>query len=1174
MSYSLRTTTLLTGILTLGGLVVILAVSFYALVAPHFAALEQQKLTEHCARVQAALQAELTELDRFTHDWSAWDDTYAYVVQRDEAYSQKNLLPASFDALNINLLAMIDTEGRLVYTGAYDTASRRMTVLPESLAACLTNMGPLTRHTCAGTNVTGILSLPEGLLLAASRPIVTSHEQGPIRGALVMGRWLDGALLSNLSARVHVPLEMWRVDRGSEGLPPAARTAYQHLLSEGTNESRETHICCAAGYALLRDIRGTPAALFHTSVVRSVYGEGMRVVRYYLLALMAAGAGVWLMYMLLIERHVVARVARLSAFAREVAARGETSGGVSVGGTDELAQLAADMTHMVEKLHRVRDEERARSQRVAQFSAELVELARRGGDDYGVLRRDIITRTATVLGVARVSFWRFTRDGARIECEELYDAASGAYSSGACLEARAFPAYFQALTTAHLIAADDARGDERTLEFKEAYLVPHGITSMLDAPVRLHGELAGIVCCEHTGAPRVWTLEEQEFVAGIADLMALACEAAERRRIEEMLRENERRLMLAQQFGRIGTWDWDLRSGHDVWSDVAKEIFGVAKDTDEIVFMDFVHPHDRAAVERAVQDCIQRGMPYNIEHRIVRPDGSVRWVAERGNVVRDEQGAPVRMLGLSMDITDRKLAELALGEEKERLAVTLRSIGDGVITTDVQGRVTLMNKVAEQLTGWSQADALGKPVEEVFRVCRADTRAPLAAPAGEVHQAGASTATDETILLVARDGSEHLIVSKRTPIRDYRSMIIGAVIVFSDVTLRRRAEQEMLRAEKLQSIGILAGGIAHDFNNILTVILGNISLARMQAEGNEALEKRLVETEQAITQAMGLTQQLLTFSKGGAPVRKPVNIAELVSNAVRFVCHGTAVRCQFAIARDLWPVIADSGQISQVIHNLVINALQAMNNNGELEVGAENVLIDPSHSKSVRPGRYVRIWVRDHGVGIPREHLARIFDPYFSTKPQGSGLGLAVTYSVIKNHHGHVEVESEPGTGSTFSIFLPAAEEAPEPAPAPPVIAAGGGRILLVDDEEDILTTTGTILRRLGYTVATARDGATAVRAYCEARAAGAPYDAVILDLTVPGGMGGRETLEALRAHDPGVVAIASSGYSNDPVMAHYRAHGFAGVLTKPYTLHELSAAVHAVLQRDGQGAARGGARS
>jgi len=350
--------------------------------------------------------------------------------------------------------------------------------------------------------------------------------------------------------------------------------------------------------------------------------------------------------------------------------------------------------------------------------------------------------------------------------------------------------------------------------------------------------------------------------------------------------------------------------------------------------------------------------------------------------------------------------------------------------------------------------------------------------------------------------------------------------------------------------------MAHDFNNILTVIFGNISPARMQAEADEALNARLAETKRAITQAMDVMQQLLTLSQSGAAVGKPVDIAELATSAVRLVWRGTPVRYGFAVTPDVWPVIADSGQLSQVVNNVVINAVQAMNGAGEMEMVVENEIIDLSRVTLLQPGRYVRIWVRDHGVGISREHLSCIFDLYVLTKPRGSGLGLAVTYSVIKNHHGHVEVESKLGEGSTFSIFLPAAEEAPEALPALPAVATGGGRILLVVDE-DILATTGAMLRRLGYTVDTAHDGQAAVRAYCDARAAGVPYDVAIVDLTAPGGMGGRAALDELRTHNPHVVAIASSGYSHDPVMANYRIHGFAGVLIKPYTLHELSIAVH-----------------
>ncbi len=1162
MKTTLRTTTLLTGVLTLGGLLALLAVSYYALVAPHFQRLEREKLAEHCARVGAAVQAELAALDRSAYDWAAWDDTYAYVHDRDGSYARKNLIAESYSVLNINILALVDEHLRVVYTGAYDLAEQRMAAFPAGLLSQLTNATALARHARPDTHVTGLVSVPEGVLLAASRPVITSREEGPVRGALLMGRWLDGVMVSGISARVRVPLRTWRVDGDLTHLTPAARTALDHLRFYESNRTAHAEVCCADDYALLHDINAAPVVLLQADTPRSIYHEGVLVSRYYMLALLVAGVVFCVINMLLLERLVVARVARLSAFARAVAERGDLRSHVTLGGADELTQLAADINGMLRKLVQAQEAEQARIQHVAQFSAELVELARYESHDYPAVRRHIITRMADLLGVARVSVWSFSPARSEIECDELLEVPSGAYSSGTRLRANDYPAYFMALQTSHIVAAHDAQTDARTRELAGNYLVPLGITALMDVPVRRRAELAGVVSCEHVGAPRTWSLEEQEFAAGAADLIALAFESDERRRVEAMLRENQRRLTLAQQFARIGTWDWDLRTGRDLWSPTTKEIFGVTEDEDDIVFMKFVHPNDKAVVERAVQQCIDRGVEYNVEHRIVRPDGAVRWVAERGNVVRDEHGAPLRMLGLSMDITERRNAQAALAAEKERLTVTLRSIADGVITTDTEGRVVLLNKVAEQLTGWSQAEAAGRPLSEVFRICTEETRTPISDPAAHVLRSGTSAALDDAVILMARDGTEKLISDSSAPIRDQHSTVIGAVVVFSDVSVRRRVEQEMLRAEKLQSIGILAGGIAHDFNNILTVILGNISLARMQADSDEALAARLAEAEQAITQAMGLTQQLLTFSKGGAPVRKPVDIAQVVTTAARFVCRGSSARCEFVMTQNLWPVIADSGQLSQVIHNLVINALQAMNGAGELEVGAENVVIDPSRVHALQPGRYVRMWVRDGGVGIPREHLARIFDPYFSTKPHGSGLGLAVTYSIIKNHHGHVEVESEPGHGSTFSVFVPAAEEAPAAASVMPAITPGGGRVLLVDDEEEILTTTGAILTRLGYAVATARDGRDAVRQYRDAAQAGAPFDVVILDLTVPGGLGGREALEELRAVDPEVVAIASSGYSNDPVMAQYRTYGFAGVLTKPYTLQELSAAVRGVIRR------------
>lgn len=1157
MRWSLHKTTLLTGAIALGGLFGIVVGVFYVLVGPHFMRLEREKQAEQCARFVAAIDAEVMELDRLVFDWAAWDDTYEYVVHPNEEYARKNLIPETFAGLHVQIFSIVDSTGRLVYTGAYDEASQQMVEFPTSVAKELFEGGVWKRLTNELSDVKGICAVPEGLLLVAMRPIITSRNQGPIRGVLLMGRWLDDGLMSTIAARTRVPVKWWRTGEEGKGLPAGIREMLARMTQGRDNEVER----CMVGYALLRDLNGRPVGLVQSKYRHSLYREGTRVMKYYTVLMAVAGAGMWVVYMGLLRWLVVRRVARLSAFARRVAARDDAEGEVLLGGGDELGQLATDINAMVRRLRTARDAERARRERVARFSAELVEMARHGGRDYEAVRREILTRTSAALHVTRVSFWRFLEGGKAIRCEELYDATSGSFTGGECLRAGSYPVYFQTLANVQLIAADDAVADVRTREFAETYLRPHGITSMMDAPVRVRGDVIGIVCCEHTGPRRTWALEEQEFVKGVADLLALACETAERRRVEERLRENERRLSLAQEFGRIGAWEWDLRSGGTKCSEVTREILGVRDSGTEIEILEYVHPHDRPEVERAIQECVAKGRPYDIEHRIVRSDGGVRWIAARGNVERNERGEAVRLLGVCMDITERKETELALAAEKERLAVTLRSLGEGVITTDKVGRVVLMNQEAERLTGWTQQEAQGREVQEVLRLYHEETREPVRWIEKEGVGEGVLPHEDEA-LLITRDGAERPVAWRRTAIRDQKSVVIGSVVVFQDIGMRRRAEQELLRAEKLQSIGILAGGIAHDFNNLLTVILGNISLARMQAEADEELRRCLTEAEGAITEAIGLTKQLLAFAKGGAPIRKPVDVKELLTNAVQFVCRGSAVRWTVEVGDQVWPVIADAGQLSQVIHNLVINALQAMERGGQVRVGAENAVIESGEVRALQPGRYVRIWVSDTGVGIPREHLTKIFDPYFSTKPQGSGLGLAVSYSIIKSHHGHIEVESEVGKGSTFSVYLPAAAEPVERERRVEKVLPGGGHVLLVDDEEDILATTGTMLRRLGYSVEAVRDGEEAVRLYCRARSEGMKFDVVILDLTIPGGLGGVEIVRRLREVDPCVVAIASSGYSNDPVMAEYERYGFRGVLTKPYTLHRLSVAVQEALKR------------
>ncbi len=519
---------------------------------------------------------------------------------------------------------------------------------------------------------------------------------------------------------------------------------------------------------------------------------------------------------------------------------------------------------------------------------------------------------------------------------------------------------------------------------------------------------------------------------------------------------------------------------------------------------------------------------------------------------------------LEEEIEGRQKLERQLSNEKEQLLVTLRSIGDGVITTDISGRVVLLSKAAEELTGWNQQEARGRSLDEVFHIINEQTGEPCTSPVEKVVATGQIVGLANHTALIDRGGRKRSIADSGAPIRDARSEIIGVVLVFRDITDQVRTEKELLKVKKLESVGVLAGGIAHDFNNILVAILGNINLSLLDTTLDDKTKKFLVAAEKASLRARDLTQQLLTFARGGDPVRVTASLADVVRDSASFVLAGKNVSCRFDIPDDLFSAEIDRGQISQVIQNLVINASHAMPEGGVIRIGCENIEApDRDISPLLQGSRYVKITMRDSGIGISPQIIDRIFDPYFSTKKEGSGLGLAISHSIISKHGGRIAVQSTPGEGTTFTILLPASPVPGEDAPQEEGVdqALGRRKILVMDDEETVRKVAESMLKKLGHDPVVVDNGAAAVQKYIDARNQGDPFDCVVTDLTIPGGMGGRDACRKILEIDPDARVIVASGYSNDPVMSEHEKFGFSGVLVKPFTLGALEKALASCLK-------------
>lgn len=559
----------------------------------------------------------------------------------------------------------------------------------------------------------------------------------------------------------------------------------------------------------------------------------------------------------------------------------------------------------------------------------------------------------------------------------------------------------------------------------------------------------------------------------------------------------------------------------------------------------YVYPEER---ERALTILAREGKIKNFEAQLKRKDGSIFWASTNAHFLKDLNGNIQGVEGITRDITEKKLAEQALSSSEQRLRAILEATPDPMVVYDMKGHPQYLNPAFTKVFGWT----LEELKEQIIPFVPEDQKQITKEKIKEIYQDGTPLTFETRRYTKTRDILD--IILSAAVSKDTDGKPFGMVVNLKDISAKKVLEAQFEQAQKMESLGTLAGGIAHDFNNLLTGIFGYMDLARKHTKEVKVIDY-LTRAIHSSDRARDLTHQLLTFSKGGAPVKQTGALIPFLEDMTRFALSGADVSCSFDLPEDLWTCEYDKNQLGQVIDNIVINAHHAMPSGGNVHVAAKNMEFYGKENSVLNAGQYIKISISDTGTGIPDKYLKRIFDPFFSTKQTGSGLGLATSYSIVKRHGGIIDVESEPGIGSVFHIFLPATGRAT-------VMQEkridgnyhGSGKILIMDDEELIREMLEAMLASMGFSCVCTSNGNMAVTAFKDAVEKNEPFSAVILDLTIPGGMGGKQTVQELRQMDQSIPVFVASGYSEDVAVANPEAFGFTASIEKPFTMSELAA--------------------
>ncbi|MFZ5951449.1 MAG: PAS domain-containing hybrid sensor histidine kinase/response regulator [Candidatus Rifleibacteriota bacterium] len=661
---------------------------------------------------------------------------------------------------------------------------------------------------------------------------------------------------------------------------------------------------------------------------------------------------------------------------------------------------------------------------------------------------------------------------------------------------------------------------------------------------------------------RTFVIHDEPF-PGFGDeeslVLETATEISEQKLVENALRESKHRLALAATSAQLGIWDWDIVNNKMIWDDQMFRLYGISEKPTAYgveIWKSGLHPNDISYAWEACQAAINGDKKYDIQFRVKHPDGSVKFIKAYGIVLRDENGKAIRMLGVNRDITESRLAEQAIEASEKRYRGLLSNMDVGVVVHRPDTTIAMNNPQAAALLGLTDEQMLGKLALDPHWKFLDRNNNPLPLDEYPVNRVLKSRQPIKNQFLgVVRPLTNDIVwlVVNGFPVMNDAGAIEEILINFIDVTEHTKMENELLKIQKIDALGLLAGGIAHDFNNLMGGIFAYIDMAR--EESNESkVTSYLEKAMKTMERARALTQQLLTFAKGGAPVQEIGSLIPFIRETAQFALSGASISCDVVIQEDLWACNFDRNQICQALDNILINAKQAMSDGGSIELSARNVTLAEMEHSTLTSGNYVKISIKDCGVGIPKEILPRIFDPFYSTKAAGHGLGLATCYSIIRRHGGCIEVESMPGKGSTFHVYLPAIKDSVSSLTESSTEKhKGNGTILVMDDEEIIQNTFQEMFKILGYTVVCRKDGKEAIEFVSSEIKAGREIAGMVFDLTIPGGMGGKEAIAEIRNLGLKTPAFVTSGYAEDPIMANPEEYGFTASICKPFRMAELS---------------------